>query len=164
MPNPPAHTLSNLIPYKAGYDPRRNNKGRPAVGLTLEEAYSVLEDREKYPIAKLEEVRTSHKSGAMRASADLWLRIHANGDEFAKNGQPLVMHDLQHLHDRTVGKPTQRMTVETHETKDPAALKIELLRLLADQPQLRASLGLDVAGLLGSGEAGNEGTPPQTSC
>ena len=127
MPNPPAHTLSNLIPYKSGYDPRRNNKGRPAVGLSLEEAYSVLEDREKYPIGKLREVRRSHKSGAWRAAADLWLRIHTKGLKFAKNGTPLAHPDLELLHDRTVGKATQRMVVDQVQHKDPDALRLECL-------------------------------------
>lgn len=145
--SPPPQSLANLVPYKAGFDPRRNNKGRPAVGLTLEEAYSVLEDREKYPISKLEEIKEGHKSGAMRVSADMWLRLHANGSEYAKNGLPLAMHDLQHLHDRTVGRPTQRVAVATVEHKDPAALKVELTRILAEHPEVLDSLrALGVAG------------------
>ena len=160
MPNPPPHTLKNLIHYKKGYDPRRNNIGRPPVGLTLEEAYSVLENREKYPMGKLREIRRSHKSGAMRASADLWIRIHTKGLKFAKNGVPLVHPDLEHLHDRTVGKPTQRVAVETKETKDPVALRVELLAIIAKHPELLASLGDSAARLLAEG-AGNPPAPPK---
>ena len=95
----------------------------------------------------------------MRASADLWLRLHAHGREYAKNGQPLAMHDLQHLHDRTVGKPTQRVAVETKETKDPVALRVELLAIIAEHPELLASLGDSAARLLAEG-AGSPETPP----
>ena len=103
---------------------------------------------ETLPIPKQQAAKSLHRS------------LH---DEYAKNGRPLAADDLDRMLDRTEGKPTQRVQVETRETKDPAALKIELLRLLADQPQLRASLGLDVAGLLGARDAGNEGTPPKST-
>ena len=159
MPNPPPHTLSNLRPFKNGHDPRRNLKGRPAVGLTLEEAYSELDDREKYPTERLREISKEHKSGSWRVAAHLWLRLEANGDVYAKNGLPVALHDLDHLHNRTVGTPTHRVETVTHEFKDPADIKARLLATLAGSPQLREMLGVQLAGLLGGGAAEGTGAP-----
>ena len=161
MPNPPPHTLENLIHYKPGYDPRRNNVGRPKAGLTLEEAYNELEDREKYPIERLEEISKTHKSGSWRASADLWLRLHANGAVFAKNGQPVALHDLEHLHDRTVGRPTQRVDVVRTEIKDPRGLMVELAKVMASDPGMAKALGVQLGGVLEESADAGGGAPKE---
>ena len=72
-------------------------------------------------------------------------------DEFAKNGRPFAADDLDRVLDRTDGKPVQRVEVERVEVKDPAALRVELLRILADHPELRESLGIRAAQVLGEG-------------
>ena len=72
-------------------------------------------------------------------------------DEYAKNGRPYAADDLDRVLDRTEGKPTQRVAVETRETKDPAALRVELLAVLAEHPELLRSLGDSAARLLAEG-------------
>ena len=77
--------------------------------------------------------------------------VRSMSDEFAKNGRPFAADDLDRVLDRTDGKPVQRVEVERVEVKDPAALRVELLRILADHPELRESLGISAARVLGEG-------------
>ena len=80
-------------------------------------------------------------------------------DEYAKNGRPYAADDLDRVLDRTEGKPTQRVAVETKETKDPVALRVELLAIIAEHPELLASLGDSASRLLAEG-GGSPETPP----
>ncbi len=73
-------------------------------------------------------------------------------NDFAKNGKPLASDDLNRLLEHTHGKPRQRIEVTQEIRQDPDALRLELLTLLADHPELKAALSGQVAGLLEEGE------------
>jgi len=82
-------------------------------------------------------------------------------DEYAKNGRPFAADDLDRVLDRTEGKPTQRVAVETREFKDPAAMRVELLAVLAEHPEVLRSLGDAAARLLAEGVANDPPAPPK---
>ncbi len=82
-------------------------------------------------------------------------------DEFAKNGKPLASDDLNRLLEHTHGKPRQRIEVTQEIRRDPNALRLELLTLLAEHPELAAALSGQVAGLLEESERPPQG--PQTA-
>ena len=154
-------TLANLAPFTGKGDPR-NGTGPPANhGQSVVQQMNLL-GGQNLSEDELRAIGEDSKCPVFKRQAAKSL-LRSLSDDWAKNGKPHAADDLDRVLDRTEGRAVQRVAVETREVKDPAALKIELLRLLADQPQLRASLGLDVAGILGAGDAGNEGTPPKST-
>lgn len=99
-------------PFKPGFDPRRNLKGRaPNGGTTLTEAYNELGDAVKYPDDQLESISKGHENRFWRYAADLHIRLRKSKGQFSKAGIPLVANDLDRIHDRTVGKPAQHVHV-----------------------------------------------------
>ena len=103
-----------------------------------------------WPMDRIEAVADDPKASCSKRQAAKSL-VRSMSDEWAKNGKPLAADDLDRVLDRTEGKPTQRVHVETREAKDPAALRVELLRILAEHPELRESLGIRAAQVLGEG-------------
>ena len=153
-----ARTNGNLIPFAPGPDSRRPNAAN--AGASVIEWYNRLANQAGMDDAALESIASDESLPRTKRMAAKSL-MRSLSDDWAKNGKPHAADDLDRVLDRTEGRAVQRVAVETREVKDPAALKIELLRLLADQPQLRASLGLDVSGLLGAGDAGAGGGAPK---
>ncbi len=150
-------SLANLIPYKCGTDPRRN--GVRSAGASVIEHYNRLM-AQGIDVAELSRIAEHGRTPAERAAAASLARIDKGCLEFAKNGTPLAANDLDRILDRTHGKPTQRVEVERREVKDPAALTVELLRMCAEHPELRAALGVQVAGELVAREVVGEVVEP----
>ena len=84
--------------------------------------------------------------------------VRSMSDDWAKNGKPHAIEDLNLGMDRCDGKPVQRVEVARVEVADPAALRVRLMEALAASPGLLASL--TAAGVLpgvGGESAGSEG-------
>ena len=75
--------------------------------------------------------------------------VRSMDDEWAKNGKPRALDDLNLQLDRCDGKPVQRVEVARVEVADPAALRVRLMEALAASPGLLASL--TAAGVLPGG-------------
>ena len=148
------NSLANLEPpFGDNFDPRRAN-GRNA-GASMIEWFNRLSGMDP-PISddELRRIGKSDKEPIPKRQAAKSL-LRSLDDEYAKNGRPYAADDLDRVLDRTEGKPTQRVAVETKETKDPVALRVELLAIIAEHPELLASLGDSAAQLLAEG-----GGPP----
>ncbi|MHC4610802.1 MAG: hypothetical protein ACYS7M_10705 [Planctomycetota bacterium] len=136
-----ASSIANLIPFTRGPDPRRAN-GRNIGASYIEwcNRLDVVSDEELDRIAA-SSAGPDNPSSRIIAAQDV---RRARVEGFAKNGRALAHDSIERLLDRTHGKPTQRVEVEKRETKDPAALTVELLRMCAEHPELRAALGMEV--------------------
>ena len=130
-------SLANLTPITA--ENRAN--GRNAGASTIE-WFNRLDDP-KYTDAELVRIRDDEKEcRAKRRAAAAHVRMIEHAQDFAKNGAPLVANDLDRLLDRTHGRAVQRVEVQQQQIADPAALKLELARLIAEHPEALASMGL----------------------
>ena len=163
MPANPA-SLANLVaPFTGKGDPRNGPGGRaPNAGASMIDWYNRLTSTDP-PISddELRRIGSSDKEPIPKRQAAKSL-LRSLDDEYAKNGRPYAADDLDRVLDRTEGKPTQRVAVETREYKDPAALRVELTEILAKHPELLASLGDSAARLLAEGgndSASEAGTP-----
>lgn len=94
---------------------------------------------------------------AKRKAAKSHLR--SLSDEIAKNGRAHALEDLTFQVEHTNGKAVQRVQVTRTEVADPAALRVELLRVLAESPKVLESLGLSVGGVLGDDANAGGGAP-----
>jgi len=88
--------------------------------------------------------------------------VRSMSDDWAKNGKPHAIEDLNLGMDRCDGKPVQRVEVQRVEVSDPAELRVRLMEALAASPGLLASL--TAAGVLpgvGGESVVGEGLPPK---
>ncbi len=142
-----ANSLANLAePFRGKGDPRGAN-GRPNAGASI---INWMNELAAKPLEHIQAVADDPKASCAKRQAAKSL-CRSMSDEYAKNGRPYAADDLDRVLDRTEGKPTQRVAVETRETKDPAALRVELLAVLAEHPELLRSLGDSAARLLAEG-------------
>lgn len=137
-----ARSNANLIPFTAGPDSRRGN-GRSSGASYIEwcNRLDVYTTEQLQEISKAPNGPRNPQSRAM--AAETILRSRTEG--FAKNGAPFAANDTDRIMDRTVGRPKQHVEVVKQEVKDPAALTLELMQLLADHPELRGALAGNVA-------------------
>ena len=134
----PAHAgTANLRPFRPGPDPRRANSSN--AGASLIEHYNRLAHR-SLSLEELDRIGNDDSEPLVKRQAAKSLH-RSLGDDFAKNGAPLAANDLDRILDRTVGRPKQHVEVVTEEVRDPAAMTVELLTLLAEHPELREALG-----------------------
>ncbi len=138
------NSIRSLIPFKKGHQPTRRTAGALVV-----ENYNNLANGSHSSVELLRIGRDERETVARRLAAKSLYR--ALKSTHAKNGRPLASDDLDRILDRTEGKPTQRVALETREIKDPAALRVELLAVLAGHPELLQSLGDSAARLLAEG-------------
>ena len=141
------NSLANLAPPFAS-GPDNPQWERTSIGSSIikgmnqmsswpQERIRALADDESAPINK----RLAAKS-----------LVRSMSDDWAKNGKPHAADDLDRVLDRTDGRAVQRVQVNTVETKDPDALRLELLALVAAHPALLDSLrALGVGAVLGEG-------------
>ena len=122
---------------------------RRSAGAVVIECYNDLANSKCSSADLLRIGRDERVTVARRLAAKSLYRALKSGH--AKNGRPFASDDLDRVLDRTEGKPVQRVEVERTEAKDPEVLRVELLRILADHPELRDSLGISPAGALGEG-------------
>ena len=120
-----------------------------------------LDDRSDEQLSEIQKDQKAPRAKRLAAASIL----RASVMDFAKNGKPLAADDLDRLLDRTHGKAVQRVEVTQTEKRDPDAVRLELLQLLAEHPELRAALTDNVAGALpdGEGAAKGVGTPSEGS-
>ena len=136
------------------------NGGRtPSHGASLIEHINAMG---KWPQEKIQAMADEASAPLVKRQAAKSL-LRSMHDDFAKSGKPLAMDDL-HLHlDYTDGRPVQRVDVVRTEVRDPVAMRLELLALVAENPALLASLGLALPGGVGdAGESGTEGGAPHS--
>ena len=138
-----ANSLANLTTPFAGHGDPRNGHSRSMGASTIEwmNRLDIVSTAELERIRDAEVSRDNPHSKAIAAAAIL----RARTDGFAKNGAPFAANDVDRLLDRTVGKATQRVEVQQQQIADPAALKLELARLIAEHPEALASMGLVIA-------------------
>ena len=149
------NSLANLqAPFAKGHDPRRSN--------TRSLGASLIEWMNRLDVATTEELERIAKAPngpdnphSKAAAAPSIIRGRTQG--FAKNGAPLAANDVDRILDRTHGKATQRVEVTREEVRDPMALRVELVRLLAEHPELRSLLVGEVVEAL---PASVPGDPP----
>ncbi len=144
--------------FQKGYDSRRGS--RASLGLSIIEWTNRMDpytDEQLRTIAESPSGPDNTNSKIVAAQGILRSRLN----EFAKNGKPLASDDLNRILEHTHGKPRQRIEVTQEIRQDPDALRLELLTLLADHPELKAALAGQVAGLLQEGSRGGGG--PQTA-
>ncbi len=145
-----ARSNANLIRFEPGPDPRRANSSN-AGASTLEWwnrlTNSKISDEELAVIAagngKVEHTK--------RLAAEWLLRMHEEG--YAKNGTPFAANDVDRFFDRLIGRPKQHVEVVQQEIKDPRAMTLDLLHMLAEHPELRQVMANELAGLLPQAEA-----------
>ncbi len=87
--------------------------------------------------------------------------IRSMSDDWAKNGKPHAMEDLNLGMDRTDGKPVQRVEVQRIEVRDPAGIRADLIKVLAESPGLLESLRAAgvLPGAVGEGSGAEGGAP-----
>ena len=146
------NSLANLTgpPYGA---PGGGRSGRVSAGQSIIEHMNTMRD---WPLLRIEAVADDAAAGCSKRQAAKSL-VRSMSDDWAKNGKPHAADDLDRVLDRTDGKAVQRVQVDTREVKDPAALRVELLRVLGDHPELLESLRA-----MGGGALLAEGGDPQT--
>ena len=143
-----ANSLANLqAPFTGPDDPRR------AIGRSLGASYIEWCNRLELKTDKeLKTIRADNAEPRSKRLAAATL-IRASRMDFAKNGSPIADKDLDRLLDRTHGKSLQRVEVRQEEAVDPSVIRLKLLELLGEHPELRQALagrlesGNDVAGI-----------------
>ena len=147
------NSLANLMP---AWSPGHSGNGTkaPNHGASI---LQYLNDLGIMPESKVRAIAVDPDAPiAKRKAAKSHLR--SLSDEIAKNGRAHALEDLAFQVEHTNGKAVQRVQVTRTEVQDPAALRVELLRVLADAPALLESLGLTVGGVLGGEAEGADAT------
>ncbi len=131
-----ANSLANLrtIP------PEHRANGR-SMGASITEWMNRLDDRDDQQLSDIMADQKAPRSKRLAAQS----LLRASLMDFAKNGKPLAADDLDRILDRTHGRAVQRVEVTQKEERDPAALTLELMQLLAEHPELSQALAGDVA-------------------
>lgn len=142
VPDARARQLSGLIPFKPGYDPRRNNGGAPGASLVHNLQNLAREDASGHAVysaddlqAMVDNPRTPH----MKAAAARQL-LGTRKDGFAPGGRPFAIEDVRELLDREMGKPHQRVMVQTQTIAPLSDVQAAMGALLEAHPGLRLLL------------------------
>ena len=130
-----ARSNSNLRPFANGHDSRRANSSN--AGASMIEWLNRLEN--DHSVAEIQAIADSETEPVPKIKAAKSI-IRSLRDDFAKNGAPLAANDLDRILDRTHGRAVQRVEVTRKEERDPDAVRLELLTLLAEHPELRAAI------------------------
>ena len=137
-----ARSLANLgPPFAKGDDPRRAN-GR-SHGASVIEWINRL-DRPGMGRQELQRIIDDESELLSKRKAAM-SHLRSLSMEHAKNGKPLAYDDLQLQIDHTHGKAVQRVEVTTKEERDPVALTLEYVQLMAEHPELREAMAAEVA-------------------
>ena len=123
-----ARSLANLVPFQKGHDPRRNNGGAPGQGFIR------------------------HKQNLCRVDQDV-LALREKG--YAAGGRPFALEDMKELMDRELGKPHQRVMVQTQAIPALTDIQAAAAAMIEANPALKQLLdGGGGAPALPAGEAG----------
>jgi hypothetical protein len=151
-----ARTRSSANLQLFGRDKPPADNGHRSIGASIVEWMNRLDDRSD---KQLEEIRADDRAPRSKRLAAASL-LRSSLQEFAKNGRPLAADDLDRILDRTHGKAVQRVEVTQQEKRDPDAVRLELLQLLGEHPELRAAMADNLVRALP--DAGVPGDPPGT--
>ena len=137
------NSLANLVAPFGLNQPPNGRGAQPNHGQTVVKWINIMGG---WPADRVERVANDVKAPiAKRKAAKSHLR--SMEDEYAKNGLPLAMHDLNLQLDRTDGKPVQRVETVVQHVADPGELRTRVFEALAKCPELAASLGVRIEGV-----------------
>ena len=153
------NSLANLMPpWKAG----KGSGSAPPSGAPENHGRAVIQwmnTMGSWPTERIKGVANDASAPTNKRLAAKSL-VRSMSDDWAKNGKPHAMEDLNLQLDRTDGRAVQRVEVQRTAVADPSELRVRLMEALAQSPGLLESLR--AAGVLPGGDAPAGGGGPQT--
>ena len=139
-----ANGYPNLARFGTGFDPRRH-VGAPSLGRQITSYMNELGSEDvdgnaKYTKSDLKAIIKDQKSSHPKVvAAQELLRARVEGyDKIDRI--PKAADSIDRIMDRTDGKPVQRVEVAQVDARDPEQLRVELMDLIEQFPEVRKGL------------------------